>query len=341
MKVAVGCVVKDGPWGGGNQFARAVVDSLLAAGHSVVHDLDGGDIDVALLLDPRRSHPTVTFRGPELVRHLLRHPRTLVVHRINECDERKGTRTMNRRLKLVNYLADHTVFIGAWLEKLDLWRREDGHGASVILNGADPSVFHPRGHVPWDGTEPLKLVTHHWGGNELKGFDVYRRLDAMMAEPEWRGRVEFTYVGNLPKGFAFANARHLPPLSGQALGDALRGHHVYVTASVNEPAGMHHIEGALCRLPLLYRDSGALPEYCDGFGERFTGPQDFEAALRRMMEGYSGWLARMGGYDRTARRMGDDYVRLFEQLVAGREAVLARRRLWRNPALLLLNLLPL
>lgn len=336
MKVAIGCVVKDGPWGGGNQFARSLLDAVTAAGHDAVFDLADDDIDIALMVDPRRSHPSVTFRARHLLDYLSRNPRCLVVHRINECDERKGTRTMNLRLKLANYVADHTVFIGSWLRDLDLWRRGDG-GSSVILNGADHRVFNAHGHHAWDGSGPLRLVTHHWGANEMKGFDVYRLLDSLMGQPEWQGRLEFTYIGNLPQGFAFTHARAVAPLAGQALADALRSHHAYVTASINEPAGMHHIEGAMCGLPLLYRMSGALPEYCQGFGEGFNGPEDFAAALRRLMAGYAQWNARMPAYDRTATAMSAGYLALFEDLVARRDAIVARRRPWRDPLARILN----
>lgn len=339
MRVALGHEIKDGPWGGGNQFARALADRLVQRGHGVVFDLTDDDIDVIVMVDPRRSHPTVTIRPPDILRYWRRWPTCAVVHRINECDERKGTRSMNFRLRLANYVADHTVFIASWLKDLRVWRPADGKGCSVILNGADPAVFHADGQRPWSGAEPLRLVTHHWGGNSMKGFDVYDLLDRMMGEPEWRRRLDFTYVGNLPSGYAFRHARHVAPLAGPALGDALRQAHSYVTASVNEPAGMHHIEGALCGLPLLYRRSGALPEYCQGFGEGFDGVEDFPAALQRMMAAYAGHRAAMPGYDRTAQRMADGYIDLFEQLARDGAAIAARRRPWRNPLLRLLNLI--
>ena len=43
------------------------------------------------------------------------------------------------------------------------------------------------------------------------------------------------------------------------LADELKKHHIYVTASVNEPSGNHHIEAAQCGLPILYLDSGGIP----------------------------------------------------------------------------------
>ena len=62
---------------------------------------------------------------------------------------------------------------------------------------------------------------------------------------------------------------------------------------------MHHIDGALLGLALLYRHSGALPEYCSGYGESFSGPDDFAPALERMFLNYGTWFNAMG---RSARR---------------------------------------
>ena len=89
-----------------------------------------------------------------------------------------------------------------------------------------------------------------------EGFDVYKELDNLLITEEWQSKFEFTYIGNLPKGFTFKKAKHLMPMSGIKLGKELSKHHLYLSASINEPAGMHHIEGALCGLPIIYRESG-------------------------------------------------------------------------------------
>ena len=64
-----------------------------------------------------------------------------------------------------------------------------------------------------------------------------------------------------------------------ALAAELKRHHAYVTGSMNEPGGNHQNEGALCGLPLLYRRSGCMPEYCAGFGIDFAGVDEVPAAL--------------------------------------------------------------
>jgi hypothetical protein len=302
-----------------------LVDTLVRSGHQVAFELEQRDLDFIVMTDPRSRSPNVTFAAGAILDYLRQNPRTLVIHRINECDERKGSKTMNLRLRLANYCADHTVFVGSWLQNLNLVFRPGYKSNSVILNGVDTGIFHPSGHLPWDGSGPLKLVTHHWGGNWMKGFDVYEKLDAMLASPDWRNTIEFTYIGNLPPGFLFRNTRYLKPISGQTLADELRAHHVYVTGSINEPGGNHQIEGGACGLPLLYRNSGCMPEYCEGYGLMFEG-DDIEQALRSMMNQYSKYQSRMAEFPHTAQRTSQNWLGLFELLDRQRERLLVLRR---------------
>jgi hypothetical protein len=325
LKIAIGHKLQSGPYGGGNAFVRVLADTLVRSGHQVSFDLGQKDLDFIVMTDPRSRSPNVAFAAGAILDYLRKNPHTLVIHRINECDERKGSKSMNLRLRLANYCADHTVFVGSWLQKLNLVYRSGVKSESVILNGADTGIFHPRGYLPWDGSGPLKLVTHHWGGNWMKGFDVYEKLDAMLASPDWRDAIEFTYIGNLPSGFAFHNARYLKPLSGQTLADELRAHHVYVTGSINEPGGNHQIEGGACGLPLLYRNSGCMPEYCEGYGLMFEG-DDIEPALRSMLSQYSMYQSRMVEFPHTARRTSQNWLSLFELLGPQREQLLLLRR---------------
>ena len=337
MKVAIGFHLQDGPWGGGNQFAHSLTQALEARGDIVRFNLDDRDVDIIVLTDPRWRSPNVSFGAGAILRYLLtRNPNALVVHRINECDERKNTFHMNRSLRWANYVADHTIFIAEWLEQLKGWQRNTPK--SVILNGGNADLFQKYENIPWDGHQALRLVTHHWGGNRMKGFDVYDELDAMLGQRQWRNKIEFTYVGNLPKGHKFANAKHLAPLSGESLAKELARHHVYITASINEPGGMHHIEGALSGLPILYRASGALPEYCKGFGVEFED-NNFLDALQYMLENYGQFKKALVTYPHKSIKMCDAYLSLFDQLFMDRKKILHNRHLWRSPYQVARNLI--
>lgn len=338
MKIAIGSKPYAGPWGGGNRFVAALSEALTAAGHTVVYDLTDADIDITLMTDPRSRSPNVSFSAGKILRYLtFRNSQMIVVHRINECDERKGEPFINHKLVRANYVADATVYVGDWLVHLPVWQTNLRTPWYVVRNGADVGLFNAHGFHPWSGSEPLRLVTHHWGYHPMKGFDVYSTLDDMMAQSEWRDRVAFTFVGNLPKGFRFKHARYVPPLDGEALAAELRSHHGYLTASINEPGGNHQNEGAMCGLPLLYRESGCMPEYCAGYGTSFSGCGDFPDALNRYMAQYSMLASKMASYPHTAERMTSDWIALFERLYGERYAMAQRRNLWRAPLRALLT----
>jgi len=325
MKISLGMNLQEGPWGGGNQFGKALLQYLRIKNAEISFSLDDPDLDVILLVEPRAEMQISAYTDRE-IRWYRQHvnPNAIVVHRINECDERKGTQGLNKRLIAANKPADHTVFISGWLRDLFLEQGIKTPAHSVIWNGAEKRIFHPLGYHPWNGSGQLKLVTHHWGTNWRKGYDIYQQLDEMLGQSEWRERLAFTYIGQPRPDFAFKNTAYIAPLTGEALANALRSHHIYFTASQNEPAGMHHIEGALCGLPLLFRESGALPEYCEGYGVSFN-EENFVVRLEKMISEYDFWRAKMHLYDNSAQKMCENYYNLFVDLVSQRDAVKARR----------------
>ena len=323
MKVAIGFEIKSTSWGGGNQFAKSLVKALLDDGHEVTHNLVDNNIDIILLTDPRSYVDGVTFGSLEIIYYLMfKNKKALVIHRINECDERKNTSHMNKLLKLSNYCADYTVFIASWLKNLDLYHKDKP--SKVILNGGDKQIFNNYNKKIWNPSSPLKIVTHHWSPNKMKGFDVYKKLDDLISFPEWKKKIEFTYIGNLPKGFNFKNANHINPIDGHELAMELSKHDLYISASINEPAGMHHIEGLLCGLPIIYRDSGALPEYCKDFGISFKN-DDFLPALKRIIKDYSRFKKNVVKYPHDSEKMTSEYLNLFLTLLRNRKNILKKR----------------
>ena len=342
MKIAIGYRIVIGPWGGGNRFVIALRDCLLSQGHDVVFDLNDSDIDIILLTDPRSRIPNVSISAGMILRYLLFvNRKCIAIHRVNECDERKKTRTMNRRLILANYAADYTVFVGSWLKKIEIWKNKSDQNSTVILNGADRIVFNMEGYTPWNEGVPLKLVTHHWGGNWMKGFDVYSAIDKLLQDNEWSKKIDFTYIGNLPEGFEFKNARYIKALNGSELADELKQHHVYITATINEPGSNHQNEGALCGLPLLYRNSGCLAEYCDGYGVMFNDANEFIPKLQEMMNDYAHWQSEIKHFNLTSEKMVLAYMELFNSLISRRDSIIKNRQIWRNVPVMLFNQIPL
>lgn len=242
-------------WGGASPFVSQLMRCLDRRGFRVVFDLRK-DPDVVFVIDPRRDHPAKKFGLAELEQFRAKNPQVPILHRVNECDQRKGTNDIDELLRRTNGLSDYTVFISEWLRDYFVERWFDANlPHSVIYNGADPRIYHPIGnHLPSPG-ETVRIVTHHWSPHWLKGYDVYQELDERIAAGDLPG-VAFRVIGRWPPEIEWKATETLAPMTGRPLAEKLRECHIYLTASRWEPCGMHHVEGAQCGLPLLYHEDG-------------------------------------------------------------------------------------
>ncbi|MBF0138824.1 MAG: glycosyltransferase family 4 protein [Magnetococcales bacterium] len=328
MNVSIGMNLQSGAWGGGNQFGRALSQYLLDHGHRVSHDLSARDLDIILLAEPDARLKISAYDHRAILRYLLqKNKNAIVVHRINNTSEARddNKKKFNKFRIYANQIADHTIFVSQWVKE----RYEEAgfaakRPASVILNGSDSRLWSP-GPAKKTPGKRFKLVTHHWSNHWNKGFDVYHKLDQLLAHPRWASRLTMTYIGRVPSDFHFVEVRHVQPLSGVELAEELRRHDAYITASRFESGGHHNLEAGLCGLPLLYLNSGAMAEYCQGFGIEYT-VETLEEKLEEMLATWPDWVERMADFPHTADAMCQRYQDLFMELVANRDDVLARRR---------------
>jgi glycosyltransferase involved in cell wall biosynthesis len=238
-----------------------------------------------------------------------------VIHRVNDNDVRKQTGEMDRRLAQYDETAHHTVFISQWLRDYHAERWFDiRRPHSVIINGAEAAVFHPIGGAVWSGAGPLRLVTHHWSDNWLKGFKVYAEVDRLIAEGELPG-VELWVIGRWPKEIHWRAARTFEAVNGEPLAGLLRQCHAYLTASLWEPGGMHFIEGAQCGLPVAYHeDGGGIVEVAGRFGLGFR--DDVARAVQGLRENYGALRQAVLSDPPSGDEMGLNYRKLIQKILA-------------------------
>lgn len=315
MKVSIGSRIVRGPWGGGNLFAINLTNFLKDKGHEVIYDLSEPDIDLILLTDPRsRSESSSTFNHEDIKNYKkFVKPNVAVVQRINECDERKNTENINNFYLDASKVADHVVFVSSWLRNIYLDIGMDRDKTSVILAGANNKIFNNLDLSIWEEGSKLKLVTHHWSSHKNKGFDVYEYIDQLLDNEYWKNKIEFTYIGNIPSNFQFRNTNLVDPLAGKELARELKRHHIYITGSINEPSGNHHIEAAQCGLPILYKDSGGIPEYCEGFGICFDN-NNLEENISLIKNQYEVYIQKLKVYPFNSEKMCSDFLKLFNDI---------------------------
>ena len=319
MKVSIGSRVIDGPWGGGNLFVVNLKKYLIKNGHQVVHDLCDSDIDIILLTDPRsRKESSSTFNNNDIIKYRKYvNPNVVVIQRVNECDERKGTNFINSFYLEASESADHVIFVSSWLRDIYLNIGMSKSKTSVIMSGSDSDIFNDNESAILD-KDNIKFVTHHWSSHFNKGFDIYLEFDEMLNLDKYKN-IEFTYIGNVPSEIKFKNIILKEPLSGKNLADEIKKHHIYLTASKNEPSGNHHIEAAQCGLPILYLNSGGIPEYCHGFGVVFN--DDFEAALNKIISEYDLYKRNMSEYPFSSDLMCDQFFKKFIEITNDKDIV--------------------
>ena len=277
MKIFFNRVPRDEPYGGGNQFLQKMTSELISHGHEVVYHLNPG-IDIIFMIDPRPGD--IGYSIQHIAAYKNRFPSTKILHRVNECDARKGTNEVDELLLVSMSIADQVVFISEWLK--DYFTELGYTGASnIIYNGCNANHFFPEKNKV---NKVTKLVTHHWSDNWMKGFDLYSSIDQYIGNNPDCG-IEFTYVGRYCKEYIPKFTNIVDPLRGIELGKELRKHDIYVTASRFEPCGMHHIEGAACGLPVIFhKDTGGIRELCLKHGEEYTTFDEFLKCLRLVSE---------------------------------------------------------
>jgi glycosyltransferase involved in cell wall biosynthesis len=305
--VAINMYPAAGAWGGSSVFVYQFVAALRRCGIRPVFDL-AGLVDVIVIIDPREDLLNKAFGMAEIIRYKEQFPKVRIIHRINECDQRKASDFMDECLRQANGIADHTVFISQWLQDYFIARWFDpGRSHQVIYNGADPAVFNPIKASHFDGGL-LRVVTHHFSAHPMKGFAVYQQVDTMIAD----GRLpdtELWVIGGRPPEMQWQAARLIAPVAGRELATLLRQCHVYITASFWEPCGMHHVEGAQCGLPLLYHeDGGGIVEAGQRYGIGFR-EASLLAAIQELRTRYQEIRQRVFIAMPDGLSMAMDYVR--------------------------------
>lgn len=326
MKISIGATIVDGPYGGGNTFLLNYINYLKDQNHEVINHLRDNNIDVIILINPLITSEVATFNHIDILYYINNvNPNAVSIQRINECDERKNTNFVNKKIIKSNSFVDITVFVSDWLKQIYINQGMIPKEPFVVRGGPDRKIFNNKNKEKWDKKEKLKIVTHHWSGNWMKGFDTYCLLDQLIEEKKWKNMIEFTYVGNLPDGISLPNTKVISPKTGLELSNEIKKHNLYITGSMNEPSGNHHMEAAMCGLPILYINSGGIPEYCNDYGLSFE-LENFEEKLSEIINNYSIYYDNLNNYPYDF----DNAARLLDEILnytnLNRESLISRRK---------------
>lgn len=269
------------PYGGGLHFSNAIINHYK---NEIVDDIR--DADTALIVGINGEDDKLSGDDVALFKARQNHDLRLVL-RVNDCDKRKTTNTVDRRIKAVASVSDHVVFVSEWMR--DYFMFESKHSfvhkkhpnASVIVNGCDKDVFGPatRYEVLSESMNDKRthIVYDSWSDNPMKGQDYIEWLDDFVGRN--KDRFTFMFIGRTKA--KLKNSVHIPPLCGMQLAKALAQNDLYLFFSKWDPAPNACIESLSLGIPTYVRiDSGGAVELA-GSDHLFLDFDDLEKLLLR------------------------------------------------------------
>ncbi len=187
----------------------------------------------------------------------------------------------DRRIWQINHeLADATVFQSQYSLQKHLELGLTFKAPCVIMNAADPRIFHSQRQIAFNRQRKIRLISISWSDNPNKGAATYKWMEDHL---DWH-RFEYSFVGR--SQIQFERIRMLPPLSSEPLAELLRQHDIYVAASRHDPCSNALIEALACGLPALYLNSGGHPEIVGRAGLGFSSEVEIPVLLDQLVEEY-------------------------------------------------------
>ncbi|MCB0832743.1 MAG: glycosyltransferase family 4 protein, partial [Bacteroidetes bacterium] len=183
--------------------------------------------------------------------------------------------------------ADKTIFQSSYSLEQHLALGFKFKNPTVILNAADPEIFHSRGRKGFSRNRKTRLIASSWSDNINKGAPVYQWLDEHL---DW-GRFEMTFVGRSP--VKFKNIRMIPAVDSYRMAELFREHDIYLTASKNDPCSNSLIEALTCGLPAIFLQSGGHPEIVKQAGAGFEAAEQIPEALDQITDQYEAFQSRI------------------------------------------------
>jgi glycosyltransferase involved in cell wall biosynthesis len=263
------------PWGGGNQFTLLLVKYLESKGVRVLKNQVGNYIDAYLL---NSIHFDV-----EQFRKASNNNNAGIIHRID--GPIYLIRGKDKELDELCYALNAEFAYATVLQSNYVYRKIIEFGYSpvnpvIIQNTVDPEYFFPADTFPKHDNGKIKLIASAWSSGLIKGHETYKWIEEHL---DW-DKYEFTFVGNTP--IKYQRINHIQPVDSKILGNLLREHDIYITASKNDPCSNALIEAQACGLPALFYNSGGHPEIVSHGGLPFNAREEILPNLDKIASNY-------------------------------------------------------
>jgi len=270
MKVHIAFDFKDGPWGGGNQFLKALREQWRKKG---VYAENFDDAD-AYLTNAFPTGNMELFRKP--IDKKIKENK-FIFYRLDGLYYRNRLDESQKKIDDVcmffaNNFVDGVIYQTNWIKEIQQNYGIDSNISNVTcLNAPDDNIFSKSDILDINGK--IKLVSTCWAPNKRKGFDFYKYLDENLDFSKY----EMTFLGNSPVDFK--NIKMKKPLSSKELAEELKNYNTFVSCAFDEPCSNSLIESMHMGLPAVGHNSGGTPEIIKNSKQLFNDCGDIVSAI--------------------------------------------------------------
>ena len=306
MQLYLSYPLRDGPYGGGNQFLKTLYAILKKRG-VMTEDIDNATIILtnSFFFQPILHAYDDLFllkkKNPE-IRFLHRMDGVFAITRGEEfhyMDELVG--------KWADLCTDGVIFQSHFCENMQYQ-----HGypqdipATIIGNACDPNLFYPA-QVKKAEDGKIRLIYTSWSPNMRKGFGTLQMLDECLDFT----RYSFVFVGNSP--VQFKNIRHIEAQNSRVLGELLRQSDIFIGVSHNEPCSNAIGEALACGLPVLIRNEGGNPSFVSQGAVLYNNDAEILPRLEELTAQYDTCRQRLKPL--SVEDVADQYCAFAEKLL--------------------------
>jgi glycosyltransferase involved in cell wall biosynthesis len=312
MKISILYKFVEGPWGGTNQFLKALKKEFIS---QRVYEENPRRAEVILFNSyPLRSE----FFFSQILNLKQKLPDKIIILRLNGPISlyRGKDKEVDKIIALFNSLfVDGIIFQSNWCKKQN--KKFFGISAkyeTVIHNAPDKKIFNKEGKNSDLSDNKIRLIATSWSSNWRKGFEVYKYLDENLDG----AKHEMTFVGNSP--VEFKKIKWIKPVFPEELAKLLKEHDIYITASQKDPCSNSLIEALSCGLPAVCLNDGGHPELLQKAGELFHGKEDIMEKIEKVVKNYQNYQAQINDFSikKTAQAYYEFAKKIYDDTCEGR-----------------------
>ena len=277
MKIYLNRKPVEGPWGGGNKTIVALIKMIKESNHEYTFDIND-TYDIIYCHDPRPDDRGISYQHLLQARQIKNAP---IFQRVGDVFYHRGVNFTNYLKESVKY-SDKVSFITHWAARfIDV---DVDNKRTFVHELRPPREFFRKPNFDRNKEkEAVRIITHHWSSNSLKGVKYYNDIGKLLQEKKYK-HVEFVYLGRAHNDINRQHITVIPPLDTDGVIDELDKSHIYVTASEFETGGNHVAEAIARGLPVLYhKNGGGINCLCRDSGHQFETMKEFESTLDSLL----------------------------------------------------------